>query len=59
MLQSLSSDNYLSKDKNDAFLLHSTGNKPKNKEVDVSIIYADYYFIEALLLLKKMSLESK
>ena len=57
MLQSLSSDMYLSKDKNDAFLLHSTGNKPKNKEVDVSIIYADYYFIEALLLLKKMSLK--
>ena len=57
MLQSLSSDMYLSKDKNNAFLLHSTGNKPKNKEVDVSIIYADYYFIEALLLLKKMSLK--
>ncbi|MEO7984089.1 MAG: glycoside hydrolase family 88 protein [Bacteroidota bacterium] len=30
-------------------LLHSTGNKPANGEVDVPIIYADYYFLEALL----------
>jgi unsaturated chondroitin disaccharide hydrolase len=30
-------------------LLHNTGHKPANSEVDVPIIYADYYFIEALL----------
>ncbi|HEX5170337.1 MAG TPA: glycoside hydrolase family 88 protein [Cyclobacteriaceae bacterium] len=30
-------------------LLHSTGSKPSNSEVDVPIIYADYYFLEALL----------
>ena len=30
-------------------LLHSTGNKPFNGEVDVPLIYADYYFLEALL----------
>ena len=30
-------------------LLHSTGHKPANSEVDTSIIYADYYFLEALL----------
>jgi len=29
-------------------LLHSTGHKPANSEVDVPIIYADYYYIEAL-----------
>ncbi|RYF82579.1 MAG: glucuronyl hydrolase [Chitinophagaceae bacterium] len=29
-------------------LLHSTGNKPANGEVDEPIIYADYYFLEAL-----------
>lgn len=34
---------------NGFLLLHSTGTKPKNVEVDVSIVYADYYFIEALL----------
>ncbi|UOQ82638.1 hypothetical protein [Hymenobacter sp. 5414T-23] len=30
-------------------LLHSTGHKPANSEIDVPIIYADYYFMEALL----------
>lgn len=30
-------------------LLHSTGEKPKNSEVDVPIIYADYYYLEAVL----------
>jgi unsaturated chondroitin disaccharide hydrolase len=30
-------------------LLHSTGHKPANSEIDVPINYADYYYIEALL----------
>lgn len=30
-------------------LLHSTGNKPAKGEIDVPIIYADYYYLEALL----------
>lgn len=30
-------------------LLHSTGSKPANSEVDVPLSYADYYYIEALL----------
>ncbi len=30
-------------------LLHSTGSKPSNSEVDVPLSYADYYFLEALL----------
>jgi hypothetical protein len=30
-------------------LLHSTGNKPANGEVDVPLIYADYYYLEALM----------
>lgn len=54
MLQVLSNPPYLSDEKNDAFLLHSTGNKPKNGEVDTPIIYADYYYIEALVRLKKI-----
>jgi hypothetical protein len=34
---------------NQNFLLkHSTGNKPGNSQVDVPLIYADYYFVEAL-----------
>ncbi|MEZ0484450.1 glycoside hydrolase family 88 protein [Fibrella sp. GW2-5] len=54
MLASLSSANYQSRQVNDAFLLHSTGHKPNNSEVDASINYADYYYIEALLRLKKL-----
>ncbi len=37
-------------------LLHSTGSKPSDSEVDVPLIYADYYFLEALL--RKQKLES-
>ena len=29
-------------------LLHSTGNHPAHDEIDVSISYADYYYLEAL-----------
>ena len=36
-------------------LLHSTGSKPANSEVDVPIIYADYYYLEALLRMKKLN----
>lgn len=34
-------------------LLHSTGNKPSNGEINVPLIYADYYFLEALLRRRK------
>jgi unsaturated chondroitin disaccharide hydrolase len=54
MLRSLSSDKYQSRDQTDAFLLHSTGSKPDNSEVDVPIIYADYYYLEALLRLERL-----
>ena len=35
-------------------LLHSTGTKPTNIDVDVPIIYADYYYLEALLRSQKL-----
>lgn len=54
MLQSLSSAAYQSRQTNNAFLLHSTGHKPNGGEIDASIIYADYYYIEALLRLKRL-----
>jgi rhamnogalacturonyl hydrolase YesR len=40
-------------------LLHSTGSKPANSEVDVPLCYADYYFLEALLRKKKLEKENK
>jgi unsaturated chondroitin disaccharide hydrolase len=49
MLTTLSSPAYLAQDKNHAFLLHSVGFKPAGSEIDVPIIYADYYYLEALL----------
>ncbi len=48
MLHSLSSADYQSRNRNNAFLLHSTGNMPAGYEIDSSINYADYYYIEAL-----------
>jgi len=37
-----------------AFLLHSTGHHPAGSEIDHAIIYADYYYIEALLRLRRL-----
>lgn len=54
MLKELSSAKYQSGSTNNAFLLHSTGHKPAGSEIDASIIYADYYYMEALLRAKKM-----
>lgn len=51
MLASLSAK-YQSAEENTAFLKHVTGHKPNNSEVDASINYADYYYLEALLRLK-------
>jgi unsaturated chondroitin disaccharide hydrolase len=47
---------YLSpaKQNNGFILLHSTGHKPAKSEIDVPLIYADYYFLEALMRSKKM-----
>jgi unsaturated chondroitin disaccharide hydrolase len=35
-------------------LLHSTGHKPAKSEIDVPLIYADYYFMESLIRSKKL-----
>lgn len=53
MLRSLY-ENYRAPEECDSFLLHSTGHHPAGKEIDYSIVYADYYFIEALLRLKNL-----
>lgn len=51
MLTSLTSGEYWSAD-TDSFLMHSTGHRPAGSEIDYSIVYADYYFYEAMLRLK-------
>ena len=48
MLAQLSTGRYLSNNVNSSFLLHSTGHHPAGSEIDASIIYADYYYIEAI-----------
>ena len=58
ILNSLSSPKYLNKKGyNDFILEHSTGSKPAGSEVDVPLIYADYYFLEANL--RKMNIGMK
>lgn len=58
MLTSLSSQKYSGVGKTDSFLVHSTGAKSLGHEIDVALIYADYYYIEALDRLKKMGLSN-
>lgn len=54
MLTTLSSEDYISGDKRPSFLDHSVGHMPAGTEIDASIVYADYYYLEALLRLKKL-----
>jgi chondroitin AC lyase len=50
ILHSLASSSYRAKEGTNAnfMLMHSVGSIPHNSEVDVPLIYADYYFVEAL-----------
>lgn len=51
MLETLSSQAFKAQigQNNHFILMHSTGHKPGNSEVDVPLVYADYYYLEALL----------
>jgi len=55
MIYSLSGPDYRAKlGSNGGFLLlHSTGAFPLNSEIDVPLVYADYYYLEALSRYKK------
>ena len=48
-LRTLRNPEWRGGDRCPAFLLHSTGHHPAGSEIDASISYADYYYIEALL----------
>ena len=48
ILLSLSSPEYMAEEGNGNFLLkHSVSHKPLNSEIDVPLVYADYYYLEA------------
>lgn len=51
ILNSLASPAYLAKPGNNHhfILMHSTGHLPGGSEIDVPLVYADYYFMEGLL----------
>lgn len=34
---------------------HAVGNMPRKAEVDVSLIYGDYYFLEAMLRYQRLT----
>jgi predicted heme/steroid binding protein len=57
MLQSLSSDAYLAKvgENNHFILKHSVGAKPLKSEINVPLVYADYYYLEGLLRYQKLA----
>lgn len=50
ILDSLGSETYTSMpEENEGFILrHSTGHHPGGSEIDVPLVYADYYYLEAL-----------
>lgn len=55
-LKSLSSAQYRNAPGNNGnfILKHSVGHLPANSEVDVPLIYADYYYVEALMRFRQM-----
>ncbi|MCE5250978.1 glycoside hydrolase family 88 protein [bacterium] len=53
-LSSLCSPKYLTEGTTSmGILLHGTGSVPHKSEIDVSLVYGDYYFLEALLRYKR------
>lgn len=57
MLSSLASPAYTANvnENNNFILKHSVGHKPGNSEINTPIVYADYYYLEALLRYKKLT----
>jgi unsaturated chondroitin disaccharide hydrolase len=57
-LVELSSEKYQSRDTKPSFLRHSVGHYPAGSEIDYSIIYADYYYMEALTRYREMDIHA-
>jgi hypothetical protein len=55
ILWTLASPEYLESPKNKYFILnHSVGSIPHGVEIDVPLVHADYYFLEAVLRQKRL-----
>lgn len=56
MLKSLSSDKYRAKlgENGNFIIMHCTGSLPHKAEIDVPLVYADYYYLEALARYKRI-----
>jgi hypothetical protein len=60
ILASLCSSAYLAEGSSSRGILnHTVGNKPANSEIDCSLIYGDYYFLEALLRYQKLNFNNR
>jgi len=56
ILEALSQPPYMIADQSSlGFLQHAVGSKPAGSEIDVSLIYGDYYFLEALLRYRRLT----
>jgi len=55
IVRELSSPHYWAKDR-DAFLMNGVGSRPAQSDVTSSLIYADYFYLEALKKLKQLQL---
>lgn len=56
IIKSLSTDEYRAQPGSNGYFIlkHSVGSIPHGAEIDVPLVYADYYFLEALLRYKKI-----
>ena len=56
ILESLATDKYTAEvgTNNNFILKHATGSLPHGQEIDKPLVYADYYYLEALLKYKKL-----
>ncbi len=55
LLAAISTSEYISGERNDGILTRSTGHFPKGWELDVPIVYGDYYYLDALMKLKRIN----
>ena len=59
MYETMASSEFLAPvGENEGFILeHSTGSFPHDSEIDVPLVYADYYFLECII--RKQNLEKQ